>query len=70
MEEFLAIDWVKRITEKEGFHQFSLSEDELGHPLHVMAEFEEGRTWHVKAYVSDPEGLDLPQWRRPTQPTP
>ena len=55
LEELLAIDFVKRFSEHDNFHQYCVSDN------HLMAEYRGGRQWWVIGTLKDPN-VGLPQW--------
>lgn len=55
LEQLTEIPWVKRFSNAQDFHQFSISDNAL------MAEYREGREWLVCGFLKNP--IDgLPQW--------
>lgn len=59
-EELLAIPFVARFRELDGFHRYSVCRDHP--PMMLMAEVEEGRTWWVIGHLDD-DHPDLPTWK-------
>ena len=63
--ELLSIPWIDSWSKEPGFHQFSLSRDDL-YPTNgnLMAELDDGYLWWVVAKVwdDDIELCSLPLW--------
>lgn len=60
LAELLAVPFIASWGEEPSFHRFSVSEYESGkHTL--LCELQEGRTWFVVAWVSEPFD-ELPRW--------
>jgi hypothetical protein len=57
-EELLALPWVVSRTTIPKFYRFSVNRDDDEDTL--MAEYDEGRSWWVVAFVDG--RLDLPEW--------
>jgi len=58
MENLFKVDWIKKFSEQEGFHRFSISDDLM------MAEYNEGKKWFVVGRFNNPNPIfiDLPDW--------
>ena len=63
IDDVLAIPWIASWAHDPGFHRYSVSVDHDRHLL--MAEYDEGRHWHVIAYLTSSErdfAMTLPEW--------
>lgn len=63
-EELLRHPLLAEYAAAFGFSHFAIS-DEL-----VMAVYADGENWLVAGYVSDPDSVDLPKWRKGKSNTP
>jgi hypothetical protein len=65
----LATPWVAEVMAWPGFHRWSIGTAQLRAPWDrseaipvLMAEFDEGRRWHVIGGLECPDLYDLPKW--------
>jgi hypothetical protein len=65
----LGLAWVREVLTDPGFHRLSIGTAKLrapwdrDHAIQVlMAEYDEGRRWHVVGGLEFPELYDLPKW--------
>lgn len=70
------LPWIKRWSEAEDFHRFSVSREKeprrlgnTGKPLtdRLMVEMRGGASWFVIAYVESGELAELPDWKQPNK---
>lgn len=63
LDELLNLDFVKRFSDGDpNFYRFSVKDYVTR--VHLMAEYDEGRTWWVVGYINGiaKDDIGLPQW--------
>jgi len=63
LDELLSMDWIKERKTLDNFYRFSLSKmnNSKNYTGLLMAEYNEGKKWHVVGYLKDL--VDLPEWK-------
>lgn len=63
LDELMALPWVKKWTQVENFHRFSVAQNTVQPSL--MAEFNNGLTWWVTGFFKGSVPPELPTWTPP-----
>ncbi len=67
-EDLLKIDWVQRAGSALKDSEFMISpNDDDSKKGHLMTVKKDNSTWWVVGYISDLEGIDLPEWVHPSK---